>query len=146
MKRMIFVLVGITVLAFAAAALAAGKQAPTITLRSTALGRIVVNGRGRTAYEFTRDRRNRDSCAKVSGCLSVWPAITVKGNPIAGPGIKRSLLGTVRLPNGVKQVTYAGHPLYTYSADTGPGQTDYVGAPEFGGTWFAINAAGKTVR
>ncbi len=107
---------------------------------------MIVNGRGRTAYEFTRDRRNRDACAIISGCLSVWPPLTVKGSPVAGPGLKRSLLGTIRLAGGVRQVTYAGHPLYTYAFDTGPGQTGYVGAPEFGGVWYAISAAGKTVR
>ncbi|MBV8989903.1 MAG: hypothetical protein JOY58_05280 [Solirubrobacterales bacterium] len=146
MKRTTVVLMGIAALAFAASALAAGKPGPTIQLRATALGKIVVNGRGRTAYEFTRDRRNRDACAKVSGCTSVWPAITVKGNPAAGPGIKRSLLGTIRLAGGVKQVTYAGHPLYTYSGDSGPGQTAYVGVSQFGGIWYAINAGGNTVR
>lgn len=146
MKRIIVVLVGIIAVAFAASALASGTQAPTIKLRSSALGKILVNGRGRTAYAFTRDRRNRDACAKINGCSSVWPALTVKGKPIAGPGLKRSLLGTIGLAGGVKQVTYAGHPLYMYSADTGPGQTDYVGFSQFGGTWYALNSAGKTVR
>jgi predicted lipoprotein with Yx(FWY)xxD motif len=47
---------------------------------------------------------------------------------------------------GGKQVTYAGHPLYTYSGDSGPGQTSYVGAKSFGGTWYAINASGGTVK
>jgi hypothetical protein len=42
--------------------------------------------------------------------------------------------------------TYAGHPLYTYSADSGPGKTSYVGAKQFGGTWYAINASGGTVK
>lgn len=147
MKHTSWLLTGFATLAFAAAsAMAASTHVPTIQVRSTALGKIVVNGRGRTAYEFTRDRRNRDSCATVPGCLAVWPPVTVKGNAVVGPGIKRSLLGTIKLAGGVKQVTYAGHPLYTYSADTGPGQTSYVGAPEFGGTWYAISAAGKTVR
>ena len=146
MKRIIAVLFGITAVALAATGLASAKQASTIALRGTALGKLLVNGRGRTAYEFTRDRRNRDSCARISGCSSVWPALTVKGRPIAGPGIKRSLLGTITLAGGVKQVTYAGHPLYTYSGDFGPGQTDYVGISQFGGTWLALNAAGKTIR
>jgi hypothetical protein len=42
--------------------------------------------------------------------------------------------------------SYAGHPLYTYSGDSGPGETSYVGAKQFGGTWYAINASGNTVR
>ncbi|MGB0095248.1 MAG: hypothetical protein WBP81_22260 [Solirubrobacteraceae bacterium] len=145
MKRIIVVLVSIIAVAFAASAVASGK-APTVKLRGSGLGKIVVNGRGRTAYMFTRDRRNRDVCAKINGCSSVWPALTVKGKPIAGPGLKSSLLGTIGLAGGVRQVTYAGHPLYTYSADTGPGQTDYVGVSQFRGTWYAVNSAGETVR
>ncbi|MFI4993711.1 MAG: hypothetical protein ACHQCH_08880 [Solirubrobacterales bacterium] len=47
---------------------------------------------------------------------------------------------------GGKQVTYAGHPLYTYSGDSGPGETSYVGEKQFGGTWYAINASGHTVK
>jgi predicted lipoprotein with Yx(FWY)xxD motif len=145
-KRIIAVLLGITAVALAATGMAGAKQAPTIALRGTAIGKLLVNGRGRTAFEFTRDRRNRDSCARISGCSSVWPALTVKGRPTAGPGIKRSLLGTITLAGGIKQVTYAGHPLYTYSGDFGPGQTDYVGVSQFGGTWLALDAAGKTIR
>jgi predicted lipoprotein with Yx(FWY)xxD motif len=57
-------------------------------------------------------------------------------------GVKASLLSTT----SGHQVTYAGHPLYTYSGDSGPGDTSYVGAKSFGGTWYAINASGGTVR
>jgi hypothetical protein len=44
------------------------------------------------------------------------------------------------------QLTYARHPLYIYSGDTGPGQTDYIGAKQFGGHWYAINARGRPVK
>jgi hypothetical protein len=64
---------------------------------------------------------------------------------VAGPGIKRRLLGTISLPSGAKQVTYAGHPLYRYIADS-PGDTSYVGFAEFGGSWFALNGNGRAVK
>ncbi len=68
------------------------------------------------------------------------------GKAVGGPGIKSSLLGTTTLKHGVKQVTYAGHPLYTYTGDSGPGQTSYVNVKQFGGRWPALNAAGNEVK
>lgn len=117
-------------------------RAATVQLRHTSLGKILVNSSGRTLYEFTRDRRNKNSCAAISGCSAVWPALKASGRPTAGSGVKASLLSTT----SSHQVTYAGHPLYTYSGDSGPGKTSYVGVKQFGGTWYAINASGGTVK
>ena len=58
----------------------------------------------------------------------------------------RSENGSDVLAHGVKQVTYAGHPLYVYSGDSGPHQTDYVGQVQFGGAWYAIGPGGHDVR
>jgi hypothetical protein len=71
--------------------------------------------------------------------------VTTSGRPVAGPGVKRSLLGTIKLGRKT-QVTYAGHPLYTYVADTHPAQTSYVNILQFNGRWPALNAAGKEVK
>ena len=120
---------------------ARSSAAATVQLRHTSLGSILVNSSGRTLYEFTRDHGNKNSCAPISGCSEVWPSLKATGRPTAGSGVKASLLST-----SGKQVTYAGHPLYTYSQDSGPGKTSYVGVKEFGGTWYAINASGGTVK
>jgi predicted lipoprotein with Yx(FWY)xxD motif len=104
-----------------------------------------VDSRGFTLYAFTKDRRNHDACAGVPDCLTVWPALTVSGKPIVGPGVKRSLIGTITV-KGKKQVTYAGHPLYGYIADRAPGQTYYINILQFGGRWPAVNAAGHEVK
>lgn len=122
------------------------SRATRINLRHTSLGAILVNSSGHTLYEFTRDRVRANSCVKISGCSEIWPALTSKGKPSAGPGVRASLLSTITLPGGSRQVTYAGHALYLYSADSGPGETSYVGEKAFGGTWYAINAAGHTVK
>jgi predicted lipoprotein with Yx(FWY)xxD motif len=145
MKRISILLGCVAVLAGASAALAAGHSAK-LKLGRTGLGKIVVNGRGSTLYMFTRDARNKDNCLKVSGCAAVWPPLTSAGRPVAGPGIRRALIGTIRLPSGARQVTYAGHPLYMYIADSGPGDTSYVGFSEFGGSWYALNASGRAVK
>jgi predicted lipoprotein with Yx(FWY)xxD motif len=121
-------------------------RAAKVGLRHTRLGTILVSSSGRTLYEFTRDRPRSNSCMKISGCPEVWPALQSSGKPVAGPGVRASLLSTIRLPGGARQVTYAGHALYLYSGDTGPGQTFYVGELAFGGRWYAINASGRTVK
>jgi predicted lipoprotein with Yx(FWY)xxD motif len=145
MKRISLLFTCIALLAAASAALAAGSAAK-LKLGRTSLGKIVQNGRGFTVYMFTRDHRNNDSCVKLSGCTGVWPAVTTSGRPMIGPGLKRNLIGTITLPSGAMQVTYAGHPLYRYIGDSGPGDTSYVGFSEFGGSWFALNAAGHAVK
>ena len=125
---------------------AEATSATKVQLRHTSVGTILVNNRGFTLYAFTRDSRNHDSCVTISGCMSVWPALRTSGNTVAGKGVKASLLGSIKLSNGVRQVTYAGHPLYTYSGDSSPGSTGYVGFSAFGGTWKAVTAAGKLVK
>ena len=150
--RMLLILaVGITALAAgsatsSASTTASAATAATVRLIHTSKGKILGSTRGFTLYMFTADRRNSDRCIKKSGCTSIWSPYTVKGRPTAGTGIRRSLLGTIRLPSGRHQVTYAGHPLYRYSGDSGPASTFYIGASQFGGRWFALNAAGKEVR
>ncbi|MGI8714669.1 MAG: COG4315 family predicted lipoprotein [Solirubrobacteraceae bacterium] len=115
----------------------------SVGLRSTALGKILVNSRGHTLYAFSKDSPNRDRCVAIAGCIDIWPMLATSGKPHAGAGVKGSQLSTITIAGGRHQVTYAGHPLYTYSADSGPGQTDYVGAMQFGGTWRAVTAAGS---
>jgi predicted lipoprotein with Yx(FWY)xxD motif len=114
-----------------------------IDVRSTSLGKVLVNGSGFTLFAFSRDAKRRDKCATTKGCMHVWPVAASHGRPEAGRGVKASQLGTITLRGGVRQVTYFGHPLYTYSFDTAPGQTDYVGAKQFGGTWRAVRASGQ---
>ncbi|HXA53255.1 MAG TPA: hypothetical protein VNV37_00110 [Solirubrobacteraceae bacterium] len=118
------------------------SRAATVQLRHTSLGSILVNSSGRTLYEFTRDHAKKNSCAAIRGCSAAWPSLKASGRPTAGSGVKASLLSTT----SGNQVTYAGHPLYTYSGDSGPGEISYVGAKMFGGTWYAINASGGTVK
>ncbi len=125
---------------------AAAAGPARVSLHQSSLGMILVNGRGRTLYAFTKDGRNKDRCTSAPGCPSTWPMLTSRGKPTAGPGVKGSMLSTIKLPGGSHQVTYNGHPLYTYVADSSAAETDYVGAQQFGGTWLAVNASGKTVK
>ena len=124
---------------------AAAAGAPAVELEQTSLGKILIDRAGQTLFLFTRDRHDKDSCAKVPGCLETWPALTTTRTPVAGPGVRASLLGTIKLHGHVRQVTYAGHPLYTYSLGFAGKFTYNIGSQEYGGTWEAVNAAGEAV-
>jgi predicted lipoprotein with Yx(FWY)xxD motif len=136
----------LAVIGLGAALAAATTPRAKLQLRHTSVGTILVNSRGFTLYAFTPDGRNRDTCQNRPYCLSIWPADKTSGKAIAGPGVKASLIGTITLKNGAKQVTYNGHPLYTYAEDTHPGQTSYVNILQFGGYWPAVNAKGNDVK
>jgi predicted lipoprotein with Yx(FWY)xxD motif len=122
------------------------SRAAKVQLRSSADGKILVDAAGFTLYTFTHDPRNRNTCVGITECASIWPALKTTGRPAAGPGVKASLLSTLTLAGGAKQVTYAGRPLYLYAPASMPGETSYIGALEFGGAWYAVNAVGRAVR
>jgi predicted lipoprotein with Yx(FWY)xxD motif len=110
----------------------------TISLHKTGKGMILVSSKGFTLYAFTKD-----ACVKVGGCTKVWPPVTTTGKPQAGSGVTSSLLGTIAYKGSLKQVAYAGHPLYAFTGDEGPASTKYIDESQFGGRWPAVNAAGK---
>lgn len=147
MKRLLIIAVAATMSAFALIAGVASASSPAkVNLRKTSAGMILVNSKGFTLYAFSRDAKNKDECVSIKGCVAVWPALTTSGSPVAGPGVKASLLGTISIKGGQKQVTYAGHPLYMFVSDDGPGSTEYIDKSQSGGTWPALNAAGGLVK
>lgn len=153
MRRIKFLLAataGAAVLATALTAVTAvaapsSSPTPTIKLMSTKKGKLLSVG-GFVVYRFSHDGNgHKNTCLKISGCKQFWPGLTTVGTPKAGPGVKKSLLGTITYPGGKHQVTYAGHPIYRYSAGV-KGSTSYVGVDAFGGHWYGVNAAGKSVK
>ena len=134
-------------LAGLSAAIAAGNSASrpaTVSTARTGLGRIIVNGQGRTLYLFEKDKRGRSACS--GACATYWPPLVTHGKPIAANGAKRALLGTIRRADGTRQVTYAGHPVYRYLLDSKRGQTKGEGLNDFGGGWDALTPAGKKIE
>jgi predicted lipoprotein with Yx(FWY)xxD motif len=129
-----------------AAPRAHAARAAKVTLRHTRLGNILATSSGFTLYEFTHDRGPHNSCVSIRECSSTWPPYTTSGRPSAGPGVRASLLSSIRIRGGKTQVTYAGHPLYLYTGDSRPGETSYVGENAFGGRWYALSASGGVVR
>jgi predicted lipoprotein with Yx(FWY)xxD motif len=107
-------------------------------------GQIVVDRSGRALYLFTREGSSKPRC--YGACARAWPPALFSGRPRAGDGLRDHLVGTARRRNGSRQLTYAGHPLYRYVGDTGPGVVNCQAAYEFGGGWFVVGKSGEAVR
>ncbi|MBI2757237.1 MAG: hypothetical protein HYX49_01000 [Chloroflexi bacterium] len=105
------------------------------------LGPYLVNSQGMTLYLLTSDSAATSTCS--GGCASNWPPLTVIGAPTAGDGVDAALFGTLVRADGATQVTYNGHPLYTYKNDAKPGDTNGQGA---GGVWFTLTPKGSPIK
>jgi predicted lipoprotein with Yx(FWY)xxD motif len=125
-------------------ALGGGSGRTHVKVAETRLGRIIVDSRGVTLYDFVEDKGGKSAC--YGACAALWPPLITHGKPIAGPGVRRSLLGTTKRKDGKLEVTYAGHPLYYFVTDLKPGQTTGQGVNQFGGPWWVLSAAGKEIH
>jgi predicted lipoprotein with Yx(FWY)xxD motif len=137
---------GARVAGAAAPAAAAGHHGAraVVAVRGTSLGRILVDGHGRTLYRFAKDTGSHSAC--FGACARVWPPLRTTGAPRAGAGIIASSLGSSRRADGARGVTYAGHPLYAYAGDHAAGDTNGDGLDAFGGRWSVVPAAGGRAR
>jgi predicted lipoprotein with Yx(FWY)xxD motif len=123
---------------------AQGSSAGTVvSLHHSQLGTFLSDGKGRTLYLFEADRGVMSTC--YSACASVWPPLTSTGAASAGAGVNASLLGSTKRKDGAAEVTYKGHPLYYYAADSVPGQTTGQGLNQFGAKWYVLAANGNKI-
>jgi predicted lipoprotein with Yx(FWY)xxD motif len=133
-----------TVAVAAVTASASTSASARVNVRTTSLGKILVNAQGRTLYLFAPDKNGKSAC--YGSCASYWPPLITTGSPGAGAGVKASLLGMTTRKDGKHQVTYNGHPLYTYVGDKAAGKTSGEGLNLSGGLWWAVSPAGKAVK
>jgi predicted lipoprotein with Yx(FWY)xxD motif len=122
---------------------AAGTPATVGVATAGGLGKILVDARGRTLYLFEKDAGTRSTCS--GACAAAWPPLRATGKPAAGAALSAANLGTTPRSDGKPQVTYNGHPLYLYSADQRPGDTNGQGLNAFGAAWYALSAAGQMI-
>jgi predicted lipoprotein with Yx(FWY)xxD motif len=120
---------------------ASGKPA-TLGVESTSLGKILVDGQGRTLYLFQGDTGTKSNCS--GACATNWPPLT-STNPTVGKGANASMVGTSKRSDGTTQVTYNGHPLYTFFQDTKAGQTNGQGSTAFGAAWYVMGTNGNKI-
>jgi predicted lipoprotein with Yx(FWY)xxD motif len=129
----------------AALALAGGTTGGAkVAVAKSPLGRILVDSKGITLYDFVKDKGRTSVC--YGACAALWPPLITKGKPIAGLGVGASLLGTTKRKDGKLEVTYNGHPLYYFVTDTKPGQTTGQAVNQFGGPWWVLSPAGKEIH
>jgi predicted lipoprotein with Yx(FWY)xxD motif len=149
MELMLFGALAITAfVAATSAALASVGGSKThgarVHIAKTHIGRILVDSKGITLYDFVKDKGKTSVC--YDACAALWPPLITHGKPVAGRGVRASLLGTTKRTDGRVQVTYGGHPLYYFVTDRKPGQTTGQGVNQFGGLWWVLSAAGKEIH
>lgn len=145
-----FLAVAVTAALGAGAAMAATaalhSSAPAVkAVASAKFGKVLVGATGKTLYRYTVDSKGVNRCSGDPACSKYWPPLLVKPTvkPTAGTGVNASLLGTINAKSGMRQVTYAGFPLYFFSGDAKAGQTSGEG---FESKWYVVNTKGALVK
>jgi predicted lipoprotein with Yx(FWY)xxD motif len=119
----------------------AGGPGVVAVAKSSELGPVLVDAEGFTVYDFHKDKGTTSAC--YGACAKGWPPLTTSGAPKAMSGAEASKLGTTERNDGTMQVTYAGHPLYTFVEDTKPGETKGNDTSAFGAQWYALKSSGE---
>lgn len=127
----------------ASAGPSASVGAVTVMTKTGSQGTYLVDGQGKSLYLFVADKGSTSSCE--GPCATVWPPLTVADKANAGPGVNASMLATSNRPDGTKQVTYAGHPLYYFAPDRAAGDTTGQGVNNFGGLWWLVAPNGTAI-
>lgn len=121
-----------------------GGGATVTSAQSSKYGVVLESSAGRTLYMLTADTSTSSACD--ASCAQIWTPLATTGAPMAGSGVQASMLATITRSDGSKQVTYGGHPLYTFSGDSGSGQVNGEGITSFGGTWYVLATSGQPVK
>jgi predicted lipoprotein with Yx(FWY)xxD motif len=104
-------------------------------LKTTTIGgtTILTNAKGFTLYSFAPDTPAASKC--YGSCAAYWPPVT--GTAPASTGLPGTV-GTITRTGGARQLTYNGHPLYTYIGDSAPGQANGNNLNLNGGLWHEV--------
>jgi predicted lipoprotein with Yx(FWY)xxD motif len=132
-------LVALALLGLAVAGAGAAAPAARGTgLKTTTIGRttVLTNAKGFTLYSFAPDTPAASKC--YGSCAQYWPPVT--GPAAAGPGLP-GRVGTIKRTDGPAQLTYNGHPLYTYIGDSAPGQARGNNLSLYGGLWHEVRVS-----
>jgi predicted lipoprotein with Yx(FWY)xxD motif len=144
MKRALVVLLMLALVPTGLALAAKPKPKPkALQLRSTDLGRVIVDSKKHTLYMLTADGKNSSTCS--GACASNWPPAKAPKKLRLGTGLSKDKLKVITRTDGSKQLAYAGHPLYRFIGDSKPGDTNGEGINAFGGMWYVLSKAGAAV-
>ncbi|MCX8455643.1 COG4315 family predicted lipoprotein [Paenarthrobacter ureafaciens] len=109
---------------------------------SSSAGQIVVDGKGMSLYFFTKDVKDSGKSACVDACLAAWPVFTTTADAPKVDGVT-GIVGTIATPDGKKQVTLNGMPLYYYAQDKAPGD---VAGQGVNNVWYLVSPGGEMIK
>ena len=118
-------------------------QSATLGVANENLGKILVDSQGRTLYLFQKRHRHEELVHRRLRHRMAAPA----GDRQADGRQRSECFGvaTSARSDGKPQVTYNGHPLYLFSADQKPGDTNGQGVNAFGGLWYVLSSSGDEI-
>jgi len=122
---------------------AASAAGITIKTATGSAGTYLVGPNGKAIYLWAADTGDKSSCS--GACATAWPPVTTTGKPTAGAGVNAADLGTTTRSDGSEEVTYKGHPLYYFIADTSAGSTKGQGTNGFGAKWWLVAPSGTAI-
>jgi predicted lipoprotein with Yx(FWY)xxD motif len=111
------------------------------TKKVSGYGTVLADASGRSLYMSTADTATSSKCS--GPCAKKWHPLTVTGAPTAGGDAKDSLLSVLVRPDGGRQVTYDGLPLYTH-VDSGPAAG--AGMTDEGAIWYLVSPKGDPIE
>lgn len=109
---------------------------------SSSAGEIVVDANGMSVYFFTKDVKDSGTSACTGACLTAWPPVLSTAATPSAEGVTGTL-GTITTPDGAKQLTLNGLPLYYFEKDKNPGDVLGQGVND---VWYLANPAGDMIR
>ena len=114
---------------------AGAAAAAAVGLKTANIGGVTVltNAKGFTLYSFAPDTATKSACN--GACATAWP-------PQTAPASVKSPYATIKRSDGSTQLTFSGHPLYTFTGDTAPGTASGNDVNAFGGLWHEVPASG----
>jgi predicted lipoprotein with Yx(FWY)xxD motif len=138
MRRGIFIWTALALVVGGSAAAALPRA--HVTVRSTSLGSVLVDSRGRTLYAFDLDKGTKSLCTGV--CAASWSPFLTTAKPLAAGGVSAAKVGLAKRANGKWQVMFSGHLLYFFAGDTAAGQVHGASIAH----WAALSKTGAKVK
>lgn len=122
-----------------------GSPSGTATVSAEQIGSggaVLVTPNGHALYAAEQEESGKVMC--TGACVSFWKPLTLAGGAPTGSSVSGTL-ATVERPDGTRQVTYNGSPLYTFTPEgagqvTGNGFMDAFGGQHF--TWHVVHVNG----
>jgi predicted lipoprotein with Yx(FWY)xxD motif len=124
-----------------ASSMSAPAAASELKVAESKVGQIVVDGKGMSVYYYTKDTKDSGTSACTGGCLTAWPPVTTTSATPSVEGVMGTL-GTITTPDGKKQVTINGMPIYYYAKDKAAGDITGQGVNS---VWYLVAPSGEMI-